>query len=118
MTTYKPLVPISLMTYNQEKHARDMARGVPAQTYEPLEIVNDEVDRYKASGGAHKNIVLNNLNFLLGVVMELQVVLQWRSCLQVAEQSAYVDNIAISFFPFMCQMFPEISGNRRILRWR
>ena len=69
----KPLVTISMLTYNQEKYVRDAVRGLLAQTYEPLEIVisddcstdktweiiQDEVSTYKANGGCHQRIVLN-----------------------------------------------------------
>ena len=77
----KPLVTISMMTYNQEKYVRDAVRGLLAQTYEPLEIVisddhstdrtwgiiQDEVAEYKKNGGVHKEIVLNRNESNLGI---------------------------------------------------
>ena len=78
----KPLVTISMITYNQERYVRDAVRGVLAQTYEPLEIVisddcsidstwdiiRDEVEAYRKSGGIHKNIVLNCNEKNLGII--------------------------------------------------
>ena len=82
----KPLVTISMMTYNQEKYVRDAVRGVLSQTYEPLEIVisddhstdrtwdiiNEEVEAYKKAGGIHKNIILNRNEKNLGIAMHAQ----------------------------------------------
>lgn len=84
----KPLVTISMMTYNQEKYVRDSVRGILSQTYEPLQIVIsddcsrdktwdiiiDEVDAYKAKGGSHTNIVLNRNDHNLGIVAHYDVV--------------------------------------------
>ena len=78
----KPLVTISMITYNQERYVRDAVRGALAQTYEPLEIVIsddcsidstwgiicDEVEAYRKSGGIHKNIVLNRNEQNLGII--------------------------------------------------
>ena len=78
----KPLVTISMLTYNQERYVRDAVRGALAQTYEPLEIVisddcstdgtwdiiRDEVEAYRKSGGIHKNIVLNRNEKNLGII--------------------------------------------------
>ena len=72
----KPLVTISMITYNQERYVRDAVRGALAQTYEPLEIVisddcstdstwdiiRDEVEAYRKSGGIHKNIVNHQIS--------------------------------------------------------
>lgn len=77
-----PLVTISMITYNQERYVRDAVRGALAQTYEPLEIVisddcstdstwdiiRDEVEAYRKSGGIHKNIVLNRNEKNLGII--------------------------------------------------
>ena len=82
----KPLVTISMLTYNQERYVRDAVRGVLAQTYEPLEIVIsddcstdgtwniilEEVDAYRKSGGVHKNIVLNRNEKNLGLIRHCQ----------------------------------------------
>lgn len=76
----KPLVTIAMMTYNQEKYVRDSVRGMLAQTYEPLEIiisddcstdrtwdiVNEEVNEYKKSGGRH-TIILNRNKQNMGI---------------------------------------------------
>ena len=84
----KPLVTISMAAYNQERFIRDSVRGVLAQTYEPLEIVisddhstdrtweiiNEEVAAYKASGGIHKNIVLNRNERNLGIALHSNVI--------------------------------------------
>ena len=78
----KPLVTISMMTYNQEKYVRESVRGMLAQTYEPLEIVIsddcstdrtwdiilEEIESYKNSGG-HHNIVLNRNEKNLGIAL-------------------------------------------------
>ena len=83
----KPLVTISMLTYNQEKYVRESVRGLLSQTYEPLEIVisddhstdrtwdiiNEEIDAYKASGGIHKNIVLNRNEKNLGIARHCNV---------------------------------------------
>ena len=82
----KPLVTISMITYNQERYVRDAVRGALAQTYEPLEIVIsddcstdgtwniivDEVESYRKSGGIHKNIVLNRNEKNLGIIRHCQ----------------------------------------------
>ena len=84
----RPLVAICMATYNQEKYVRDSVRGLLSQTYEPLEIVisddhstdrtwdiiNEEVDAYKANGGIHKNIVLNRNEKNLGVAKHSEVI--------------------------------------------
>ena len=78
----KPLITISMMTYNQEKYVRDSVRGMLAQTYEPLEIVisddcsmdrtwdiiSEEVEAYKKNEGLHKNIILNRNEANLGIL--------------------------------------------------
>lgn len=85
MNADKPLVTISMMTYNQEKYVRDAVRGLLGQTYEPLEIVisddcstdktweiiNEEIDKYKVAGGIHKNIVLNRNEKNLGIACHM-----------------------------------------------
>lgn len=78
----KPLVTISMMTYNQEKYVRDAVRGLLSQTYDPLEIVisddcstdrtweiiNEEIGKYKKNGGLH-SIILNRNDENLGIAM-------------------------------------------------
>ena len=68
----RPMVTICMGTYNQEEYVRDSVRGLLSQTYTPLEIVIsddcskdhtweiilEEVENYRKSGGEHK-IVLN-----------------------------------------------------------
>lgn len=82
----KPLATFSMITYNQERYVRDAVRGALAQTYEPLEIVIsddcstdgtwnvilEEVEAYRKSGGVHKNIVLNRNEKNLGIVRHCQ----------------------------------------------
>lgn len=77
----RPLVTISMSTYNQEKYVRDSVRGLLSQTYEPLEIIisddcsqdrtweiiNEEVRAYKETGGRHTRIVLNRNERNLGI---------------------------------------------------
>ena len=81
----KPLITISMMTYNQERYVRESVCGMLAQTYEPLEIVisddcstdrtweivNEEVERYKISGGGHK-IILNRNEANLGIAKHFE----------------------------------------------
>lgn len=83
-----PLVTIQMSTYNQEKYVRESVRGVLAQTYEPLqivisddhstdstwEIVQEEVDAYRQSGGVHKDIVLNRNSENLGIMRHFQFI--------------------------------------------
>lgn len=78
----KPLVTMSMMTYNQERYVRDAVRGVLAQTYEPLEIVIsddhstdrtwdivlEEIEAYKKKGGLHTRIVLNRNERNIGLI--------------------------------------------------
>ena len=78
----KPLVSISLVTYNQERYIRETVRGSLWQTYSPLEVVIsddcstdrtwdiivEEVDAYRLSGGTHK-IILNRNERNLGMVL-------------------------------------------------
>ncbi len=80
--TSKPLVTISMMTYNQERYVREAVRGVLAQTYDPLEIVIsddcstdrtweivlEEIESYTKSGGRH-TIVLNRNDKNLGIAL-------------------------------------------------
>ena len=86
MNTDKPLVTISMLTYNQEKYVRDAVRSLLSQTYEPLEIVisddcstdrtwdiiTEEIGKYKEAGGIHKNIVLNRNEKNLGIALHAQ----------------------------------------------
>ena len=79
----RPLVTISMSTYNQEKYVRDSVRGLLSQTYEPLKIVisddcstdntwriiTEEVERYRKSGGIHTDIVLNRNDINLGIAL-------------------------------------------------
>lgn len=85
----KPLVTLSMTTYNHEHCVRDAVRGALAQTYEPLEIiisddcstdrtweiVCEEVAAYKKVGGFHQNIVLNRNETNLGIARHSQKVL-------------------------------------------
>ncbi len=78
----RPLVSISMLTYNQEKYVRESVRGMLAQTYSPLEIlISDdcstdrtwdviiaEVEQYKSAGGKH-TIVLNRNEKNLGIML-------------------------------------------------
>lgn len=81
----KPLVTMSMMTYNQEKYVRESVKGLLSQTYDPLEIVIsddcstdktwdiicEEVDRYQTAGGTH-TIVLNHNDINMGIVAHAQ----------------------------------------------
>ena len=76
----RPMVTICMGTYNQEEYVRDSVRGLLSQTYTPLEIVIsddcskdhtweiilEEVENYRKSGGEHK-IVLNRNAHNLGI---------------------------------------------------
>ena len=87
----KPLVTISMITYNQEKYVRDAVRGMLAQTYEPLEIVIsddcstdrtwmvvlEETEKYQRTGGNHR-IVLNRNDRNLGIARNAQIVSRLR----------------------------------------
>ena len=87
----KPLVTISMITYNQEKFVRDSVRGLLSQDYIPLEIVisddcstdntwqiiQEEVTKYKANGGKHK-IILNHNAHNMGIVKHCEFVGQFR----------------------------------------
>lgn len=84
----RPLVTIAMMTYNQEKYVRDSVRGMLAQTYEPLEIiisddcstdgtwniVTEEVNAYKGSGGKHR-IILNRNEQNMGIAAHVEKVI-------------------------------------------
>lgn len=83
----RPLISILMMTYNQETYVRDTVRGLLMQTYEPLEIiisddcstdgtwpiVQEEVIRYRESGGRHK-VVLNRNEHNMGIGLHSQAV--------------------------------------------
>lgn len=83
----KPLITVSIMTYNQERYVRAAVRGVLAQTYDPLQIVIsddcssdntwpivlEEIDAYRANGGKHK-IVLNRNEVNLGIARNSEVI--------------------------------------------
>lgn len=83
----QPLVTISMMTYNQERYVRDAVRGVLAQTYEPLEIVisddhstdrtwdiiNEEVEAYKKTGGVHTKIILSQNEENVGIAGNFKI---------------------------------------------
>ena len=87
----KPLVTISMITYNQEKFVRDAVKGLLSQDYSPLEIVisddcstdntwqiiQEEVTKYKANGGEHK-IILNHNAHNMGIVKHCEFVGQFR----------------------------------------
>ena len=91
MPQNKPLVTIAMMTYNQEKYVRDSVRGMLAQTYEPLEIIisddcstdgtwdiiNDEVDKYKQSGGSGgcHTIILNRNEQNMGIAAHAEKII-------------------------------------------
>ena len=80
MKQERPIVTICMGTYNQEEYVRESVRGLLSQTYTPLEIVIsddcskdrtweiilEEVENYKRSGGKHK-IVLNRNIHNLGI---------------------------------------------------
>lgn len=87
----RPLVTISMITYNQEKFVRDSVRGLLSQDYSPLEIVisddcssdgtwsiiQEEVAKYRANGGTH-TIILNRNEHNLGIVRHCELVGRFR----------------------------------------
>lgn len=82
MDSFRPLVSLPILTYNQEQYVQDAIRGALAQTYAPLEIIIsddcstdctwrlilEEVDRYKKSGGCRHKIVLNRNSENMGLI--------------------------------------------------
>lgn len=88
MESDKPLVTISMITYNQEQYVRDAVRGLLSQTYEPLEIIisddhssdrtwdiiTEEVEKYRQTNGFHRNIILNRNVENLGIVKHCNLV--------------------------------------------
>lgn len=82
----RPLVTISMMTYNQERYVREAVRGLLSQDYEPLEvvisddhssdstweIVQEEVRRYREAGGRHV-VILNRNEQNLGLIKHIAV---------------------------------------------
>ena len=83
----KPLVTISMVTYNQENYIRESIRSVLSQTYEPLEIVIsddhstdrtweiilEEIDHYRRTNGVHKKFVLNRNETNLGIARNCNI---------------------------------------------
>lgn len=70
----RPLASLVLITYNQERYVRETVRSAFSQTYDPLEIVisddcstdktaeiiSQEIDAYRKSGGRHAVIFHRN----------------------------------------------------------
>lgn len=84
-----PLISVALMTYNQERYVKEALQSVLNQTYGNIEIivsddcsqdgtwdvVQKEVDVYRANGGAHEKIVLNRNTSNIGVARHFELIL-------------------------------------------
>lgn len=84
-----PLISVALMTYNQERYVKEALQSVLNQTYANIEIivsddcsqdgtwdvVQKEVNAYRANGGAHDIIVLNRNASNMGVARHFELIL-------------------------------------------
>ena len=85
----QPLISVALMTYNQERYVKEALLSVLNQTYANIEIivsddcsqdgtwdvVQKEVDAYRANGGVHDIIVLNRNASNMGVARHFELIL-------------------------------------------
>lgn len=85
----QPLISVALMTYNQERYVKEALQSVLNQTYANIEIivsddcsqdgtwdvVEEEVNAYRANGGVHDLIVLNRNASNMGVARHFELIL-------------------------------------------
>lgn len=84
-----PLISVALMTYNQERYVKEALQSVLNQTYANIEIivsddcsqdgtwdvVQKEVNAYRANGSVHDIIVLNRNASNMGVARHFELIL-------------------------------------------